>query len=193
MGVDRLVYTSVHTADQATAVPHFEVKGVIERYLAKAPVAATVLRPTTFMDAFAAPWMREGIVTRGVLLSPIAIDAPISYVATSDLAEVAVRLLAEPVFVGETIEVGGPRPVTYRELLPRLSELTGQSVRYEQLSLDQVEARFGSDMAAMIRLFNRQGFTVDPGPVVDRFGLTLTSVEEFLHQTYAVSTGAVDR
>lgn len=77
-GVDHLVYTPVYTADRPTGVPHFAVKDVLERYLTHAAVPATVLRPAPFMDAFAAPWLREGLLGRGVLLSPIAIDAPIS-------------------------------------------------------------------------------------------------------------------
>ncbi len=193
VGADRLVYTSVLTADQTTGVPHFEVKGVIERYLANASVAATVLRPATFMDALTAPWMREALVTRGILTSPIAFDAPISYVATADLAEVAVRVLDQPGFVGETIEVGGPQPVTYRELLPIFSQLLEQTIRYEQLPLEQVAAQLGPDMAAMIRHFNTRGFAVDPGPLIDRLGLELTSVEEFLWQNFAAPAGSLNR
>jgi uncharacterized protein YbjT (DUF2867 family) len=189
-GVEHLVYTSVYTADRPTGVPHFVVKDVLERYLAQAAVPATVLRPATFMDAFATPWLREGLLDRGVLVSPIAIDAPISYIATADLADVAVGVLGDPDLLGATIEVGGPRPVTYRELLPLLSELVGRGVRYEQLPIEQVQAQFGSDMAAMVRLFNEEGFVVDPSPVVDRFGLQLTTVEEFLHQTFAAPAGA---
>jgi len=182
-GVGRVVYTSVHMADRATGVPHFEVKGKLERYLAAAAVPATVLRPCTFMDAFTAPWIREGLVARGVLASPIAIDAPISYVATADLADVAVRALGEPGLAGQTIELGGPRAVTYRDLIPTLSQLVGRTVEYQQLSLDQVEAQLGFDMAAMIRLFNGQGFAVDADRVVERLGIRLTSVEDFLRQT----------
>ncbi len=181
-GVRRVIYTSVHTADRATGVPHFEVKGRLERYLADAPVPATVLRPCTFMDALSAPWILEGLLDRAVLASPIAIDAPISYIATADLAEVAVAALEEPDLAGQTIELGGPRAVTYRELIPTLSELVGRTVEYQQLPLDMVEAQLGSDMAAMIRLFNKQGFAVDVDRVVARLGVELTSVEAFLRR-----------
>ncbi len=66
------------------------------------------------MDALTAPWILDGVLSRRVLTSPIAIDAPISYNATVDQAEVAVRALAEPDLAGTTIELGGPRPVTYQ-------------------------------------------------------------------------------
>lgn len=181
-GARRVVYTSVHGAERATGVPHFEVKGRLERYLAAASVPATVLRPCTFMDALTAPWIVDGLVARGVLASPIALDAPISYIASVDLAEVAVRALAEPDLAGTTIELGGPRPVTYRELLPKLSELVGQDVRYENVPLELVEAQLGSDMAAMIRLFNTEGFAVAADPKVERLGVDLAQVEDFLER-----------
>lgn len=189
-GTTRLIYTSVHGADRDTGVPHFDVKGRLERYLAAASVPATVLRPCTFMDALVAPWILDGVLSRGVLTSPIAIDAPISYVATSDLAEIAARALEEPDLAGATIKLGGPRPVTYRELLPKLSELLGQDVRYEQLPLEVVKAQLGSDMAAMIDLFNQEGFAVDADPVIRRLGVDLATVEDFLERALAASAGS---
>lgn len=181
-GATRVVYTSVHGAGRATGVPHFEVKGRLERYLAAASVLVTVLRPCTFMDALTASWIVDGLTARGVLASPIAIDAPISYIAAADLAEVAVRALAEPDLASTTIELGGPRPVTYRELLPKLSELVGRTLRYENVPLDWVEAQLGPDMAAMIRLFNTEGFAVVADPMVERLGVDLTEVEDFLER-----------
>lgn len=192
-GAERVIYTSVHLADRPTGVPHFEVKGRLERYLSDASVPATVLRPCTFMDAFAAPWIREGLLARGVLATPIDIDAPLSYVATADLAEVAARALTDADLAGEAIELGGPRPVTYRELIPTLSELVGRSVQYQQLPLDQVEAQLGSDMTAMIRLFNEHGFAVDADPIVHRLGIELTSVEDFLRQTLLAPSTSLAR
>lgn len=184
-GISRLIYTSVHGADRRTGVPHFEVKGRLERYLASTDVLATVLRPCTFTEALSAPWIRDGLVSRGVLASPITIDTPISYVAATDLAEVAVRTLAEPDLADKTIELGGPRAVTYLELIPLLSKLVGRSVRYENVPLEVVESEVGSDVAAMVGFFNREGFVAELDPVVWRLGLALRSVEEFLETAFA--------
>ena len=189
-GASRLVYTSVRDADRPTGVPHFEVKGRLERRLATADVPATVVRPCTFMEALSAPWIRDGVLSRGVLTSPIAVDTPISYIAASDVAEVGVRSLADPELAGKTIELGGPRAVTYRDLLPVLSRLLGRKISYEGVPLDVVESQFGADLAAMVRLFNREGFAGEADPVVERLGVSLTSIEDFLEAEF-VPTGAV--
>ena len=184
-GAGRLIYTSVHGADRRTGVPHFDVKGRLEQDLGAAAVPATVIRPCTFMEALSAPWIRDGVVSRGVLASPIAIDAPIAYVAATDVAEVGVRALADPEFAGATIELGGPRAVTYGDLLPMLSELLGRTIRYENVPLDVVESQVGSDVAAMVRLFNREGFAAEPDPAVGKLAVELTSVKDFLRAQYA--------
>lgn len=186
-GVGGVVYTSVHKADAATGVAHFEVKGRLERYLSQAAVPATVLRPCTFMDGLAAPWITDAMFEHGVLATPVAVDAPISYVATADMAQIAVRAVTDPDLAGMTIQLGGPRPVTYRELILVFSQLAGKAVRYEQIPLDAVEAQIGPDMTAMIRLFNEEGFAADADPIVERLGIRLTPVEEFLRQALASS------
>ncbi|WP_324718022.1 hypothetical protein U7230_07090 [Carboxydochorda subterranea] len=70
--------------------------------------------------------------------------------------------------------------VTYGQLLPVLSALTGRPLEYRQIPLEEVAGRFGNDIAAMIRLFNARGFTVDMAPVLRRFPVRLISVREFL-------------
>src|SRR5690554_2459228 len=119
--VGRVVYTSVHLADAKTGVPHFDIKAELERELAATGLPWTVLRPTTFMDGLDAPSLRETALARGVFVSPIDIDTPISYVAADDLARLAVLALKDARLDRAVVPIGGP-PVTYRRLLPILSE-----------------------------------------------------------------------
>lgn len=178
-GVGRVVYTSVYLADAPTGVPHFEVKGRLEAYIRTSGLRYTILRPCTFMEALTAPWLRDPVLQQGVLMSPIAINAPISYLAAGDLAWFAVRAVAGELD-GEVLNLGGPEAVTYAQLLPVLSMLTGYPVEYRQIPLELVAARFGDDTVAMFRLFNASGFTVDMEPVLRRFPVRLTPVQEFL-------------
>lgn len=176
----RLVYTSVHLADEPTGVPHFEVKGRLERELAHRDLNTTVLRPTTFMDALAAPWLRQTAVQQGVLRSPIAIDTPISYVATSDLARFCVAALARPAMAGQHLTVAGPEAVTYAQLLPRLSRLAGREIHHEQLPLEALARTAGPGIVAMTQLFNTFGFVSDTRAVFSELGIEPTFVTDYL-------------
>jgi uncharacterized protein YbjT (DUF2867 family) len=190
-GVGHLVYTSVHRADETTGVPHFDVKGFLEAELAALAPRLTVLRPTTFADSLTAPWLRNGIQEHGVLVSPIGRETAISYVATDDLARVAVAALATPQLQREPVVVAGSSSATYAELLPLLGQLAGRPVTYQQIPLDEVKRNFGSDLAAMTELFNRDGFTAEPSPVLRDLRLIPRPVQDYLHQSWASDGTAV--
>lgn len=177
-GVGRVIYTSVHLADAGTGVPHFDVKRELERELAATGLRWTVLRPTTFMDGLDAPSLRDAALAHGVVLSPIDIDTPISYVATDDLARLALHALEDERLDRAVVPIGGP-PITYRRLLPLLSAVSGRELRFELLDAAALEAT-QPHVAAMFRLFNERGFTAPPSPLVEVLGIELTDVEAFL-------------
>jgi len=183
LGVSRLVYSSVYLADRPTGVPHFEVKGRLEEYIRSSGLRYTFLRPATFMDGFNAPWLRIAVEEQGLLVSPIALDAPVSYVAAADVARFGVLALKDSALEGVTLDLGGPEAVTYADLLPVMSELLGHPVQYQQVPLEQIEERAGADMASMVAFFNEAGFVVDMDPVIRRFPVPLTPVRTFLEKS----------
>jgi uncharacterized protein YbjT (DUF2867 family) len=191
VGVEHLIYTSVHRADEPTGVPHFEIKGRLERELATLVPRLTVLRPTTFAEALTASWLRQGIEQNGVLASPIALRTSISYVSTTDLARVAVAALDEPDLQEGPVRVAGTA-ASYADLLPLLSELADQPVAYRQIPRAEVQAAFGPDLVAMTDLFNRAGFAAEPSPVLHRLGLVPTPIEQWLRATWAPADAAAE-
>ncbi len=191
-GASHIVYTSVHRADEPTGVPHFEVKGPIEAELAELVPRLTVLRPTTFADALTAPWLRTGIEEQGVLVSPIGLHTPISYVATQDLARVAVAALEAPELQRRPVVVAGPSPLTYAELLPLLSELAGRQVEYRQIQHEDVLRSFGADLAAMTDLFNRDGFHAEPSQVLHDLDLVPAPVQQRLREAWQATPARGD-
>lgn len=183
--IGHVVYTSVHRADQQSGVPHFEVKGEIEAYLEAAGLTYTILRPTTFMDALSAPWLQRSVREDGILASPIHLDTPITYLDTADLATVGRLALETKELQNTTLPIAGPAPVTYRDLLPVLDQLFGFGVTYQQIPLEQAETNMGSEVAAMVRHFNENGFVVENSPLLDSLSLELTTVEEYVTATWS--------
>jgi uncharacterized protein YbjT (DUF2867 family) len=183
-GVGHLIYTSVHRADEPTGVPHFEVKGVLEQDLADLVEQVTVLRPTTFADSLTAPWLRDRIVEQGVLASPIGLHTPISYVATEDLARVAVASLSAEELRQHPVVVTGSRPATYADLLPLLEQLSGRAISYEQIPAEVVRRSFGTDLAAMTAMFNSAGFAAEPSPILHDLQLVPQPVQDFLRESW---------
>ena len=91
----------------------------------------------------------------------------------------------------EPVVVAGSSSATYAELLPLLGQLAGRPVTYQQIPLDDVRRNFGSDLAAMTELFNRDGFTAEPSPVLRDLRLIPRPVQDYLHQSWASDGSAV--
>ncbi len=181
--VGHIVYSSVLRAERRTGVPHFDVKGELERAVKDSGVAYTILRPCTFMEALDSHLIRSGVERFGMLMSPIGYQTPISYIATADVARFAVRALGDERLVGATLDLGGPRAETFASLVPVMAELVDHEVTYSRISLEPIETQLGPELVSMVRYFDEHGFSVDMAPVLERFPEELEDTRAFLERS----------
>jgi NAD(P)H dehydrogenase (quinone) len=175
-----ILYSSLLHAEWQTGVPALDLKGRLELVARRSGAPVTILRPGMLMDVFDDPGMRERATSDGVLASAIAVDAPVSYLAADDLGLLAVLALEIFGRAGATLDLGGPEALTFRELIPRLWGMTGHSVTYEQLPLDEVRARSGQEEALLVQHVNGAGYAVDMRQLLERAPLHLTTVTDYL-------------
>jgi len=111
-----------------------------ERALREGPVAWTILRPTHFAQNFT-----EAMFTPvdGRIVAPVGGGAQ-PFVDVEDIAEVAGRLLATGAGKGETIELSGPRAITFDAAARILAETTGQSVEFQDQDAEEHAAQLRS-------------------------------------------------
>jgi uncharacterized protein YbjT (DUF2867 family) len=99
----------------------------IDRYLGTSRIAATIVRPTFFMEnvlGLTAP------IAAGTYPAPAA-DARMGQVAVADIAAVLVAVAADPgAHRGATYTLTGPAAHTGHEIAAALSEAAGHRVRY---------------------------------------------------------------
>lgn len=108
VGLPHLVFASVASADRGTGVPHFDSKWQIEQHIAALGIAATILRPTLFMEDLTekqyVPPANWG------MLKKIVGERPILWVAAEDIAAAACVVFADPArYAGTTLELAGDR------------------------------------------------------------------------------------
>jgi uncharacterized protein YbjT (DUF2867 family) len=103
----------------------------IERYLEGAGMAWTHLRPSQFMQVY----LRDAptIAAEGVFRLALG-DTELSPVDVEDIAKVAFRLLRDGGHAGESLDMTGPEALTMRDVAARISQATGKSVRYVNVS-----------------------------------------------------------
>jgi uncharacterized protein YbjT (DUF2867 family) len=111
-----------------------------ERALREGPIPWTILRPTHFAQNFT-----EAMFTPvdGRIIAPVGGSAQ-PFVDVQDIAEAAGRLLATGAGKGETIELSGPRAITFDEAARILAESTSRSVEFQDQDDEEHAAQLRS-------------------------------------------------
>ena len=129
-GVPRVVELSLLAAD-SEAFYLARVHRTIERALAAAGLAHTILRPGGFMQNFLT--QHAAAIREGVLRLPFAAAAE-HLIDVRDIAAVAVACLTADAFTGRTLDLVGPESLTYAAIATILSHAIGRPIRYEPCS-----------------------------------------------------------
>ena len=126
-GLSRFVFTSILNAHQATYVPHFWNKKIVEDYLEEHGIPFVSLRPGAFIDQ--GQDFTSGGVRKGQLMAYVRPDVRFTHVLTEDLARYLAMAVDAPEAVGKRIDIGSDRPVSLAEIAEILSALLGRQVR----------------------------------------------------------------
>jgi uncharacterized protein YbjT (DUF2867 family) len=175
-GVAQYVYTSVGSAHRNTGIPHFESKWKVEQHIRQIGLPATVLRPVWFMENFTT-FSKPS--SEGVLMMPMRADKKLAMVALRDIGEFGAAAFMRPNdFLGQAIDLAGDE-LTIPEAAAQLSKVTGRSIQFQGLPLEQAEAAMGQDLATMFRWFNEVGYQINVAVLKQTFGIPLTTFAEW--------------
>ena len=82
-------------------------------------------------------------------------------------------------FLGQAIDLAGDE-LTMSEVAVHLSKVTGRSIRFQGLPLEQADATMGHDLATMFRWFNEVGYQVNVAALKQTFKIPLTTFTEWM-------------
>lgn len=164
-GVSRVVHHSV-AAPYEPGMPHHLAKAEAERLVRASGLEWVVLQPCAYVQNFV-PQLQgpEPAVT-----VPYDPDAPFGLVDLADVGEVAAAALAGDVPAGSTLEVGGPRTVTVRDVARAAALVLGREVPVRRVSSAQWAAGPGAPrdarerawLVAMFDHYDRHGLPCGP-------------------------------
>lgn len=133
-GVEHFVLVSVQGAAPDHPMELFRVKFAAEAVLRQSGLAWTIIRPTAFMEFWAAligaPLVKTGrtrIFGRG--------RNPINFVSVADAARMVEQAVVDPSVRGETIEVGGPENLTLLQVAETFERVTGKTGKKSHVPL----------------------------------------------------------
>ena len=178
-GVEHIVYSGASTMDRNTGVPHLDSKWQVETRVRQLDMPWTVFRPAAFMDNW--EWDRQAILETGVVRYPIRPDTLYRQVAVADIAAMAVTAFEQPdIWTGQIMPLTGDVS-NMEEITATLSRITGQTLRYEQMSWEQCVAEQGEELMLMYRYFDT--FGMDGAPAyMRRFNPDAMDFETYLQR-----------
>lgn len=125
-GLDKVVLLSGKGEKEAEAC---------EQIVADSGLNYTIVRASWFNQNFS-----EGAFLDFVLSGNVALPMPearIPFVDADDIADVAVKVLLDDSYNGETVTVTGPRKMTFREAVETMAAEIGKEIHYQPISIEE--------------------------------------------------------
>lgn len=193
-GINHFVYTSYSINTQrASPCPLTWAKQAIERLLASSGLTYTVLRPSYFTEIWLSPMLGFDIDGAKAHIYGTG-EQPISWIATGDVAEFAVRSLEHPDAKNAILELGGPEALSPMSVVRMCEELGGRSFEVELVEAATLEAQRKAAFAeanalaeslAALSLGYAAGDPIDMSELAPRFDMELRSVKDHLRAIFA--------
>jgi uncharacterized protein YbjT (DUF2867 family) len=115
--------------------------GAVERALREQAPQWAVLKPSWFMQNFVAPHQHGASLLReGVVVTSTGAGR-VGFIDVADIAEVAVRALADEVSHDAAHTITGPEALGYDDVAAILSRVTGRSLKHVRVDDDEARRR----------------------------------------------------
>lgn len=185
-GVGQFIFVSFDTTRTPEA-PLTAAKREVEEHLKRSGLTYTILQPSLFMESWLGPML---------FADPSAGTAKIygdgthklRYVATSDVAELAVQCIDNAAARNAVIPFGGPDEITQRDAVKIFEEEFGKPFAVTEIPADALEAQwkraenpFEKTFAGLM-LGLARGFDAGVGPPPRGFEIELTTPREFVRR-----------
>ena len=143
----------------------------------------TILRPAVLMHNYLPPdsqWHFPELASQALIATVYEESTKIPYLDAADVGTFAVAALLDPQqFNGHEIELGYEN-LTTKEAGVILSKALGQQIQVRKRSAQEIEEKGIPYILYFQRLVNEVDVTIDGQALEDKYGIKLTSFEEFL-------------
>ena len=191
-GASHFVLTSILGARPDHPIDVFRYKYGAEQYLRASGLSYTILRPTAFMELWAA-LIGEPIMQQGKVLIFGRGTNPVNFVSVEDVARFALIALEDPRARGHVIEIGGPESLTLLQVAAMFERMTGHTASKQRIPLPvmrlmrvltrPVNPAFSRLIATGV-VMDTQDMIFDPAETLTRVPTCLTRMEEVVRSRY---------
>lgn len=180
-GIKRFIFVSFRK-EEGQGVPLADAKAHVEEAIAG--MNFTTIQASWFMDVWLTPRMGfdYGAGTARIYGPG---TAPITWVASADVAEMCVLALEHSTAERRVLEFGGPEPISPLEVVRRFERLAGRTFVVEHVPVEALQGQFAAATDSMQKSFAAlmlgyaAGDNIQMAPVETEFGIRLRSLDDY--------------
>ena len=183
-GVGRFVFVSAFGADPENPVPFMQAKGQSEASLRESGMEYTIFAPTPYMEIWAAV----------VVGMPALQDRPVilvgegrrrhSFISNRDVAAFAVAAVDHPAARNRYLALGGPEPLSWRDVVATYERVLGKSISVEFVAMGE-PVPLPDPMPWILAGMETYDSAIEMDEISRTFDVPLTRLETFVREQVA--------
>ena len=183
--VEHFIFVSLLGADPAHPAPFMQAKGRSESTLRESGMEYTILAPTAFMEVW--PAMVVGM--------PALQDRPVtlvgegrrrhSFISNRDVAAFAVAAVDHPAARNQYLAIGGPEPLSWRDVVATYERVLGRSIPVEYVAVGDPVPGLPDPMPALLAGMETYDSAVEMEETSSTFDVPLRTLETFVREQVA--------
>jgi uncharacterized protein YbjT (DUF2867 family) len=186
-GVEHFVFVSSLGADPDHPVPFMRGKGQSEASLRESGMDYTILAPTPYMEVWVAV----------VVGMPVSQGRPVtlvgegrrrhSFISDRDVAAFAVAAVEDPAARNEYLAIGGPEPLSWRDVVETYERVLERSIPVEFVAMGE-PMPLPDPMPSILAGMETYDSAIEMEEIASAFDVALTRLETFVREQVASQT-----
>ena len=191
-GVERFLFVSFRRSP-AISSPLCDAKEAVEKAIAA--LNFTTIQASWFMEVWLSPSLGFDYANATARIYGPG-TAPVSWVSFRDVAEMCAVALRHPSAERTTIEFGGPEALSPLEVVARFEKISGRPFKLEHVPELALRSQFREATDSMQKSFAAlmlgylHGDAMNMAPVVDKFAIQLSSIDDYARSVLARAASA---
>lgn len=178
-GVRRFVFVSALGADPNAPVDFLRAKGEAEGYLRASGLEYVILEPNLFVEV----WV--GMLVAGPVMAgqPVTLvrdaRARHAFVSMDDVADLAVATVDHPEAANQTIILGGPAALSWRDVVAVFERVLGRSIEIRLVEPGDPLPGLPDVVSQLAAAFETHETVIESSGIVRTFSLQPHTVDDF--------------
>ena len=178
-GVQQFVFVSAIGADENSPVDFLRGKGLAERHLRESGLRWTIVAPNIFIEIWGG-MVVEGAAAAG--RAPMIVgkgERRHSFISIHDVAAFTVAMVGNPQAYDRYVALGGPEPVSWRDIVERYNRARGTSLALQSLTPAEAMAAMPPAAAGLLAGMDTYDSPIPMDELYAEFGVRPTTIDDW--------------